>query len=63
MTNRFAVQMAIGRILWLASRPEHPGDIAEYERCRAFILDLSEAPDDRAPNYQRDRLRGAQGDA
>ena len=56
------VQLAIGRIFRLASRPHQPGDIAEYERCRALILDHSEMPNDCAPNYARDRLKGAQGD-
>lgn len=57
-----AVQLAIGRIFRLASRLAQPGDVAEYERCRAVILDASEMPEDRAPNYARDRLKGAQGD-
>ena len=56
-----AVRLAIGRIFSLASRPEQPGDVEQYERCRAVILDCSEAPQDHAPNYQRDRLKGAQG--
>jgi hypothetical protein len=33
------VELALGRILRLAARPEQPGDVAEYERCRALILD------------------------
>lgn len=58
-----AVRLAIGRIFRLSSRPEQPGDIAEYERCRALILDHSDPQEDRAPNWQRDRLKGAAGDA
>lgn len=56
-------QLAIGRILRLASRPAQPGDVAEYERCRAIVLDAAEpvAPE-YTPNYARDRLRGAAGD-
>lgn len=52
----------MGRIFRLMSRPEQPGDIADYERCRAMILNLSDNPRDEAPNYARDRLKGAQGD-
>lgn len=57
-------QLALGRILRLASRPEQLGDIAEYERCRAIIMDTFEAPTlDYQPNWARDRLAGAAGDA
>lgn len=57
--------LAFGRILRLASRPERPGDIQEYWRCRSIILDelgANPSPDYR-PNYVGDRLKGAQGDA
>ena len=37
-----ASELALGRILRIASRPAEPGDIAEYERCRAIILDEAE---------------------
>lgn len=59
-----AVSLAIGRIFRLASRPTQPGDAAEYERCRAVILDVCEpvAPA-YAPSWVRDRLKGATGDA
>ena len=54
--------LAIGRILRLMSRPYQPGDIEEYECCRAIILDAS--PDnsyiDHRPNWQRDRPIGSQ---
>ena len=36
------MQLALGRILRLASRPEQSGDIAEYERCRKLFLDAAE---------------------
>lgn len=62
MTRAQTINLAIGRIFKIAERPERPGDIAAYERCRAVILDLCDAPEDRAPNYARDRLNGAQGD-
>lgn len=62
-TDTQTMQLAIGRIFRLMSRPEQPGDVAEYERCRALILDLSEpvTPEYR-PNWTRDRLSGAAGD-
>ena len=31
------IQQAIGRIFALGSRPAQPGDVAEYERCKAII--------------------------
>lgn len=34
-----AVSLALGRIFLLGSRPTQPGDVEEYERCRALILD------------------------
>lgn len=57
-------QLALGRIFRLASRPVQPGDIEEYHRCRAIILDALEPSDtlDYTPNWARDRLKGAQGD-
>ena len=62
MTEAQIVNLAMGRIFRIMSRPYKPGDVAEYERCRSIILDLSEAPEHYAPNYARDRLKGAQGD-
>lgn len=56
-------ELALGRIFLLGSRPFQPGDIEEYERCRAIVLDAvgRDMPADYKPNYARDRLRGAQG--
>lgn len=62
MIDSSSINLAIGRIFLLASRPEQPGDIADYERCRALIMSQIEAPTDDRPNYSRDRLKGAQGD-
>jgi hypothetical protein len=61
---RVEVKLALGRIFRLMSRAFEPGDVAQYEACRALILDASEGIDvtDRAPNYVRDRMKGAQGD-
>ena len=38
------VSLALGRIFRLMSRPNQPGDLAEYERCRILILDLLGEP-------------------
>ena len=60
--SRAQVNIALGRIFRLMSRPEHPGDVAEYERCRAIILDLCDpVQPDYSPNWVRDRLLGAAG--
>jgi len=61
--KRKLVQLALGRIFRMGQRPTQPGDVEEYERCRAIILDAVEplAPDYR-PNYARDRRKGAAGD-
>lgn len=56
--DRTIINLAIGRIFRMASRPEQPGDAAEFQRCRGLI----EMPEDRAPCYGRDRLKGAAGD-
>ena len=56
------VELALGRILRIASRPTRAGDVAEYERCRALILDLcAPVTPDYTPNWTRDRLLGAAG--
>jgi hypothetical protein len=60
------VKLAIGRLMRILSRPYQPGDDDEYWRCRNIILDASEEAGfdftDYAPNWVRDRLKGAQGD-
>lgn len=60
--KRTTIGLALGRIMRLASRPAERGDIAEYERCRAIILDLCEPKNEYEPNYARDRMLGAAGD-
>lgn len=61
--DNVAVDLALGRIFRLMSRPEQPGDVAEYERCRALVLDeLGAAPAGYVVSYARDRRLGAQGD-
>lgn len=57
-----AFELALGRILRMASRPSQPGDITEYERCRGIIMDLASPPaPDYTPNYARDSRKGAAG--
>lgn len=68
-TEKQAVNMAIGRIFRIASRPEQTGDVCEYERCRLLILNILD-PDmsihhavmANQHDAGRDRMRGAQGD-
>jgi hypothetical protein len=60
--ERTLVELAIGRVFRLMSRPAAPGDVQEYERCRKIVLDHTEPAKDYAPNWARDRLKGAQGD-
>lgn len=64
-----AVRLALGRIFRLGSRPTQPGDVEDYETCRALILDALDPEGDQGrealaqvPNYVRDRNRGARGD-
>jgi len=40
-SNEQLMQLAIGRILRMASRPAEPGDVAEYERCREIFMDAA----------------------
>jgi hypothetical protein len=37
-----AAELALGRIFRMGARPSQPGDVEEYERCRAIILAASE---------------------
>jgi len=70
MTNEQAttVNLALGRIFRMASRPEQDGDIADYERCRSLILNLLDpemsihrAVMAKQHDAGRDRWKGAQG--
>lgn len=61
--DRKLCELALGRILRLASRPAQPGDEAEYDRCRAIIMEhFPEPTPDYKPCYVRDRNKGAAGD-
>ena len=58
------MQLALGRIFRLLSRPYQPGDVSQYEAARAAVLAHSPTPaPDYTPNYARDWNRGALGDA
>lgn len=35
-------ELALGRIFRMGARATQPGDIAEYERCRAICMDAAE---------------------
>lgn len=61
-TLKKAKELALGRILRMASRPSQDGDVAEYWRCRAIIM--TDAPDfvDTRPSWAVQRNNGAQGD-
>ena len=56
------VRLALGRIFRIMSRPYRVGDVQVYKRCKRLILDLCPESIDHAPNWARDRLKGAQGD-
>lgn len=45
-TEQTTVELAIGKIFRMMSRPTEPGDVAEYERCRAIILDIAGGADE-----------------
>lgn len=65
-TAQATIELALGRIFRLGSRPTQPGDVADYERCRRLILDHVEGHShlpDYSHDYARDRLKGAQGDS
>lgn len=43
--NDRIMQLALGRIFRMGAQPMQPGDVAEYERCRAIIMEIHESPD------------------
>lgn len=58
-----AIELALGRIFRLGSRPSQPGDVKQYEDARAVIMSYApEALPSYRPNYARDRRKGASGD-
>ena len=56
------VQLAIGRLFLMLSRPEQPGDIETFHKIRAIVLDSADCRTDYRPNYVAQRMTGAQGD-
>ena len=56
------VQISIGRLFMMLSRPEQPGDIETFHKIRAIVLDSAEHQPDYRPNYVAQRMAGAQGD-
>ena len=58
------VQMALGRLFSMMSRPAQPGDVDTFHKIRALVMDAAEpALPGYRPNYVAQRLMGAQGDA
>lgn len=60
-TQQHAINLAMGRLFRLMSRPYQPGDDETYTAVRSFILDRCEPAPEHAPNWVRDRLHGACG--
>lgn len=70
MAEAHVIELALGRIFRMAARPERPGDVDDYERCRRIIIDAldPEMATHRATialqhDAQRDYYKGAQGQA
>lgn len=60
-----AMELALGRLFRLGSRPEQPGDVDEYHRLRLVALTAADVLGTRPeyqPNWVRDRRSGAAGD-
>ena len=54
-TDQAACELALGRIFRICSRPEQPGDVKEYERCRKIIMDVSREAKKRTYSHQYTR--------
>jgi len=60
--SRQIVNMALGRLFSIMSRPFREGDIEQFERVRAVVVsELGEERVEPVHCWARDRLRGAQG--
>jgi hypothetical protein len=57
------VQMALGRLFRMMSRPSQSGDIAMFHRIQKIVMDAAgeQSPEYR-PDYVAQRLQGAQGE-
>jgi hypothetical protein len=53
MSNEKVIELALGRIFRMGARPTQPGDVEEYERCRAIIMEASGPVVDDAPKHIR----------
>jgi hypothetical protein len=63
-SNGSAVSLALGRIFGMMQRPTQPGDVEEYERCRAVILDeLCPGTDPLPKTYRPNYLESFRGRA
>ncbi len=61
--DRKAVEMAIGRIFRIMSRPYKKGDEEQYEEARNVVMSiLGDRGEYFTVNYARDRNKGAAGD-
>lgn len=53
-----ALDLALGRLFKLCSRPEQPGDIEQYEKLRAVAMEAAEVLGiDSTPGYRPDIRR------
>lgn len=61
------VQLALGRLLRMMSRPSQPGDVAMFHKIVAVVTDAHDERNgqriDYRPSYAAQRLMGARGDA
>jgi hypothetical protein len=58
------VQMALGRLFAMMSRPAQPGDVEMFHKIRALVMDSAEPqPTEYRPNFVLQRLMGAKGDS
>lgn len=57
------LNMALGRLFAMGSRPTQPGDVEMYEKIRSIFMEAfdNQLPE-YFPNYAMDRNKGAQGD-
>lgn len=44
------LNLAIGRLFRIMSRPYQDGDLKQYEKCREIIMDLAGSGTDYSPN-------------
>ena len=59
--ERTALNLAVGRVLRMLFG-HVPFNERAYWSCRTVVLDIMGDTEDHAPNYARDRMKGAAGD-